>query len=101
MAESPLFASIDKKSINEFRKDLLDILGIAKEMERLYNEGKDEVDSYMKKFNSLINLFNKKYKNLILKLVKKTTSLELKMLLNENNLKDAFANSASNSSLIR
>jgi len=95
MAESPLFVSIDKKGINEFRKDLLAILDIAKEMDRLYNEGKDEVDSYMKKFNSLINLFNKKYKNLILKLVKKTTSLELKILLNENNLKDAFANSAS------
>ena len=95
MADSTLLTSISKKAINEFRKDLLEMLRCGKEMDRYYGEANPEIDSYMKKFNSLVNLFNKKYKNLSFKLVKKVDNLELKMLLNENNVKDVFANSAS------
>lgn len=95
MADSALLVSIPKKDVNNFRKELLGILIVGKEMDRYYHEANPEVDSYMKKFKSLISLFNKKYKNLTLKLVKKATSLELKMFLNENNVKDTFANSAS------
>ena len=95
MADARLLGSIDKKAINEFRNDLLGMLRVGKEMDRYYTESNPDIDVYIKKFNSLINSFNKKYKNLKLKLVKKSDSLELKMFLNESNVKDTFANSAS------
>ena len=66
-----LLPSIDKKAINTFRKDLLQMLRIGKEMDRYYAESNQDVDIYMKKFNSLVESFNKKYKNIKLKMVKK------------------------------
>ena len=95
MANNGLLAGIDKKSINEFRQDLLGMLRVGKEMERYYTESNQDFDSYLKKFNSLIDGFNKKYKGLKLKLAKKTESLELNLLIDEKSVKDAFANSGS------
>ncbi|MCH8003752.1 MAG: hypothetical protein IH934_03890 [Nanoarchaeota archaeon] len=90
-----LLASINKKAINEFRKDLLQMLRIGKEIDRYYAESQSDLDTYLKKFNSLINSFNKKYKNLKLKMIKKTTEINLKILLNEKSVRDCFENAAS------
>ncbi|MBI2208519.1 hypothetical protein HYU50_03410 [Candidatus Woesearchaeota archaeon] len=90
-----LLAGIDKKSVNEFREDLLGMLRVSEEMERYYAESNQDFDSYLKKFNSLIDSFNKKYKGLKLKLLKKAEALELSILLDEKSVKDAFANSGS------
>ena len=65
-----LLASINKKAINEFKKDLLQMLRIGREIDRYYSESQSDLDTYLKKFNSLINSFNKKYKNLKLKMIK-------------------------------
>ena len=46
--------SINKKAINEFRKDLLQMLRIGKEIDRYYGEMHSDVDLYIKKINSLI-----------------------------------------------
>ena len=88
-------ASIDKKAINEFKKDLLQMLRLGKEMDRYYAESKQDAAVYTKKFKSLIEIFNKKYKNLKLELVRKTNNLHLKIFLNEKSIRDCFANSAS------
>ncbi|MDP7244092.1 MAG: hypothetical protein QF568_01985 [Flavobacteriales bacterium] len=90
-----LLASIDKKAINTFRKDLLQMLRIGKEMDRYYAESNQDVDIYMKKFNSLVESFNKKYKNIKLKMIKKTNEVDLKILLNEKSVRDCFENAAS------
>jgi len=90
-----LLASIDKKAINTFRKDLLQMLRIGKEIDRYYGEAQSDLDIYLKKFDSLISSFNKKYKNLKLKIVKKTNEIDLKILLNEKNVRDCFENAAS------
>ena len=90
-----LLASIDKKAINEFRKDLLQMLRIGKGIDRYYAEAQSDLDTYFKKFNSLIDTFNKKYKNLKLKAVKKTNEIDLKILLNEKNVRDCFETAAS------
>jgi|TARA_Y100000310_G_scaffold341861_1_gene442558 hypothetical protein len=90
-----LLPSIDKKAINTFRKDLLQMLRIGKEMDRYYAESNQDVDIYMKKFNSLVESFNKKYKNIKLKMVKKTNEVDLKILLNEKSVRDCFENAAS------
>jgi len=95
MADSALLGTIGRKAVNDFRKDLLGMVGVGSEMDRFYGEANPEIDSYMKKYNSLVNIFNKKYKNLSLKIVKKVDILELKLLLNVNNIKDVFAESAS------
>ena len=90
-----LLAGIDKKSVNEFRKDLLGMLRAAKEMDGYYMVSNQDFDPYLKKFNSLIDSFNKKYKGLKLKLEKKAEALELSILIDEKSVKDAFANSGS------
>ncbi|MAE43313.1 hypothetical protein CMO93_06060 [Candidatus Woesearchaeota archaeon] len=95
MANSALLRSMDKRAINEFRKDLLGMLRVGKELDRHYGESNLDVMDDIKKFDSLIKSFNKKYKNLMLRLVKKTDSIELKLLLNEKSARDAFENSAS------
>ena len=90
-----LLASIDKTAINEFRKDLLQMLSIGKWIDKNYGEENIDLTAYINKFNSLIDSFNKKYKNLKLKLVKKTTQLDLHIFLNEKNVKSCFENVAS------
>ena len=90
-----LLNSIDKKAISEFRKDLLQMLRLGKWIDRYYAESHQDLDTYLQKFNSLIETFNKKYKNLKMKLVRKTNETDLKIFLNENSVKDCFANSAS------
>ena len=95
MANNGLLAGIEKKAINEFRKDLLEILRIAAGMDKYYAESNQDFDSYLKKFNSLIGSFSKKYKGLKLRLEKKAEALELSILIDEKSVKDAFANSGS------
>lgn len=95
MADGTLLGNINRKSISEFRKDLLEMLRIGKELDEQYGDLNQNIEAYIKKFDSLIKLFNKKYKNITLKLVKKTDKIELKIFLNEKTVKDAFANSAS------
>ena len=90
-----ILSSIDKKSISEFRNDLMQMLRIGHWIDKYYGEANTDLDIYMQKFISLIELFNKKYKSLNLKLAKKTDHTELKMFLNEKSVKDCFANSAS------
>ena len=95
MANGGLLAGIEKKAISEFRKDLLEMLRIAAGMDRYYAESNQDFDSHLKKFNSLIELFNKKYKGLKLNLAKKAEALELSILIDEKSVNDAFANSGS------
>tara|TARA_Y100000310_G_scaffold94955_1_gene92810 strand:- start:43792 stop:44454 length:663 start_codon:yes stop_codon:yes gene_type:complete len=90
-----LLSSISKKAINEFRKDLLQMLRLGKGMDKYYAESNSDLDVYFKKFSSLIDTFNKKYKNLKLKMAKKTNEVELKILLNEKSVRDCFENAAS------
>ncbi len=90
-----LLASIDKKAINEFRKDLLQMLRLGKEIDRYYAESQPDLDKYMKNFESLIESFNKKYKNIKLKTVKKTNEINLKILFNEKSVGACFENAAS------
>lgn len=90
-----LLGPIDKKAINEFRKDLLQMLRIGKEMDRYYAESNQDASVYMAKLSPLVNSFNKKYKNINLKIVKKSDEINLKLLLNEKSVKDCFENAAS------
>lgn len=93
--DSPLLASIEKGAIKTFRKDLLQMLNAAKGMDKYYFEAKQDFHNYLEKFESLVEGFNKKYKGIKLKIVKKTEEMELKIFLDEKNVKDCFANSAS------
>jgi len=90
-----LLASISKKAINEFRKDLLQMLRLGKGIDKYYAESSSDLGIYFKKFSSLIDEFNKKYKNIKLKMVKKTDEIELKIFLNEKSARDCFENAAS------
>ena len=95
MANAGLLGSVDRKTINEFGKDLLQMLRVGKDLDVQFGQSNLDVKDYLKKFDSLIKSFNKKYKNIALKLVKKTSSIELKLLLNEKSVRDVFENSAS------
>ena len=71
MVDGTLLGNIDRKSISEFRKDLLDMLRIGIELDEQYGELNQDIEIYIKKFGFLVKKFNKKYKNITLKLVKK------------------------------
>jgi hypothetical protein len=90
-----LLGSVGKKAINEFRKDLLQMLRIGKEIDKYYAGSNQDAGDYIKKFDSLINLFNKKYKNLKLKAEKRADEINLKILLNEKSVRDCFEKAAS------
>lgn len=94
MANS-LLSSLNKKAINEFRKDLLQMLRIGQGIDKYYVESNPDLDTSMKKFETLIRSFNKKYKGIKLKLVKKTDNTDLKIFLNEKNVRNCFENAAS------
>lgn len=93
--DSMLLASIEKGAIKTFRKDLLQMLSAAKGMDKYYFEAKQDFHNYLEKFESLVEGFNKKYKGIKLRIVKKTEEMGLKIFLDEKNVKDCFANSAS------
>ena len=93
--DSPLLASIDKRAVKTFRKELLQMLRAAKGMDKYYFEAKQGFHNYLDKFESLVESFNKKYKGIKLKIVKKTEEMELKIFLDEKSVSDCFANSAS------
>jgi hypothetical protein len=95
MASSALLQSINKRDINEFRKDLLGMLRVVGGLDVAYGRSNLDVTDDIKQFESLIKSFNKKYKNLKLKLIKKVGKIELKILLSEKSVKDVFENSAS------
>jgi len=90
-----LLGSISKKAINEFRKDVLQMLRVGGEIDRYYAGSNQDLNIYIKKFKSLIESFNKKYKNLKLKFEKRMNEINLKMLLNEKSVRDCFENAAS------
>jgi hypothetical protein len=83
------------KAMIEFKKDLLQMLILGLGIDKEYAEANANAASDYKKFISLVDLFNKKYKNIQLKPVKKTTGIGLQVFLNEKDVKDVFANSAS------
>lgn len=90
-----LLASIDKRAVNTFRKDLLQMLRIGNEIDRYYAESNSDIDTCMEKFNSLVKIFNKKYRDIKMRIVKKTNEVNLKILLNEKSVRGCFENAAS------
>lgn len=92
---SPLLASVGNRAIKTFRKDLLQILWAARGMDRYYFQARQSFHNYLEKFESLVESFNKKYGGVKLRIAKNTEEIELKIFLDEKNVSDCFANSAS------
>ena len=93
--ESLLLSTFEKKDISDFRKDLLQILRIAKNADKYYVQSNADLDAYFDKFSSLVEAFNKKYKGIKLKMKIKTNEVDLKMYLSEKSVSNCFANCAS------
>jgi len=95
MAGSPLLAAMNKKAVNDFRKDLLQMLKIGYKLDEGYGKLNLDMSEQIKKFDSLIKSFNKKYKKVSLKMVKSMEKIELKLLLDEAAVKEVFNNAVS------
>ncbi len=93
--ESPLLSSFEKKALKEFNRDLAQMLGVAKNIDRYYARSDSNLDFYLDEYSSLVEAFNKKYKGIKLKIFKKTDELNLRLFLNEKSIHGCFANSAS------
>ncbi|MEK6948638.1 MAG: hypothetical protein AABX34_00335 [Nanoarchaeota archaeon] len=93
--DSPLLSSFERKALKEFNKDLVQMLRVAKNIDKYYARSDSNLDLYLDKYASLIDTFNKKYKGIKLKVSKKTDEVNLRLFLNEKNIHDCFANSAS------
>ena len=93
--ESLLLSAFEKQDISAFRKDFLQMLRIAKNVDKYYVQSNSDLDAYLDKFSSLVEAFNKKYKGIKLKMKIKTNEVDLKIYLSEKNVSNCFANCAS------
>ncbi|MFH1642366.1 MAG: hypothetical protein ABIC04_05720 [Nanoarchaeota archaeon] len=85
---------LNKRHLNEFTKDFIEIIRVAFGMGKLYNKSLDKLDKYEKKYKEVVGLFNKKYKGITLQIQKTIEELRLIIYLDEKNLKEFFSNVA-------
>ncbi len=93
--ESLVLNIFEKKDISAFRKDLLQMLRIANNIDKYWAQSNSDLDAYLDKFSSLVEAFTKKYKGMKLKMRVKTSEVGMRMYLNEKSVANCFANCAS------
>lgn len=84
----------DNKEINIFKNDFIQLMRVAKGMDKYYSKQDKKLDKYMPFYEKLIENFNKKYKNLQIKLIKTPSALRLRLFIKEKNVKDIFSSAA-------
>ena len=66
--ESLVLSAFEKKDISAFRQDMLQMLRIAKNIDKYYAQSNSDLDAYLDKFSSLVEAFGKKHKGMKLKI---------------------------------
>jgi len=87
--------TMDKKFSIQFLKDMNSILRIGDELDKHYEKPQEDLASYEKKFEKLLQSFSKKYKLCSFKLVKRTDHLETQFFLYASSLKEVFDTASS------
>jgi hypothetical protein len=85
----------NKKDVSQFNKDIVQVVRIAKEVDRFYGEWRSEIDRYIPKYKKFINCFNKKYRGVNIKVKVCLGGIKTKLLLKEKSIRGVFDNAAS------
>jgi len=95
MANNDILSEFSSSEVNEFKKDLTQMMKVGAEIDRYYGEAQHDLDVFIPKFEKLVEKFNKKYKGLKIKTRKLIDSYKVKLFIKERDIKEFFAKSAS------
>ena len=90
-----ILAEFNPSDISHFKKDIMQMVKVAAEIDRYYGEGHHDLDTFIPKFEKLIQLFNKKYKGIAIKTKKTADSFKTRLFVKSKDIKEFFAGSAS------
>lgn len=90
-----IMIELNSNDLNEFRRDFGELMRVYFGIGKEYSELSADIDSYIRQFKDIVNLFNKKYKDIAIKLRKTTEELQLRIFLKEKGVKDVFIKVAS------
>lgn len=86
----------DLSGSDDFYRDFTTLTRAVAGIDRAYQLGRANADTFIPKFRKVLSLFNKKYKDISLALRRTPSSAELRIsLIGEQSLQSLFANSAS------
>lgn len=95
MSNGDLLAEFSSGDTAHFKKDFFQMMKVAAEIDRYWGEANRDLDSYVPKFEKLIEQFNKKYKGLRIKTKKSIGNYGTRIFVKSRNVKEFFAESAS------
>ena len=94
MANADLLMEFSQPDANQFKKDFMQFIKVGAEIDRYYGDGKN-LDTYIPKYERLVEHFNNKYKGLKIATRKTIEHYKTFIFVNESSIRDFFANSAS------
>ena len=95
MANNDILSEFNPSDVSHFKKDFMQLVKVGAEIDRYYGEAQHDLDTLIPKYEKLTEQFNKKYKGIKIKTKKTIEHFKVRLLVNEKNVKDFFANSAS------
>ncbi|MBI1936179.1 hypothetical protein HYS31_07085 [Candidatus Woesearchaeota archaeon] len=95
MANHDILSEFSPPDIAHFKKDFMQMVKVGEEIDRHYGKAHHDLDILIPKYAKLAEIFNRKYKGLKIKARKTIDSFKVRLFVNERNVKDFFANSAS------
>ena len=95
MANGDLLSEIDTSAISQFKKDFMQMMKVGAEIDRYWGEAKRDLDTFIPKFEKLVEQFNKKYKGIKIKAIKSLERYNVRIFIKSRDIKEFFAQSAS------
>ena len=95
MANNDILSEFSPSDLSHFKKDFTQMIKVGAEIDRYYGEAQHDLDTFIPKFEALIEKFNKKYKGLKIKTRRLLDSYKVRILLKERDVKEFFAKTAS------
>ena len=90
-----ILSEFNSSDISHFRKDIMQMVKVGIEIDRYYGEGHHDLDTFIPKYEKLIQLFNKKYKGIAIKTKKTADYFKTMLFAKSKDIKEFFAESAS------
>ncbi|MBL7054647.1 hypothetical protein ISS05_02730 [Candidatus Woesearchaeota archaeon] len=85
----------DEGDVAHFHRDLIQLVRIAKEIDRFCEQRHSDIDRYIPKYNKFINSFNNKYKGITIKVKAGLEGINTQFLLKEKSIRAVFDNAVS------
>lgn len=94
MPNNNLLSEFNPSDINHFKKDFTQIIKVGAEIDRYWEEHQHDLDTFIPKFEKLVDKFNKKYKGLKIKVKRSIESYKIRLFVRSREIKEFFGESA-------